>query len=107
MQPAQRQSLILACQFSTLPAWPRRSESFWGGAWGRGGEKRGCHGASAWAISSILVLIASEEKAATLQESGGKASLGGPQGRTKDPREDAHREANLNSIDKLLTELSN
>ena len=66
-----------------------------------------CHGASAWATSSILVLIASEEKAATLQESGGKASLGGPQGRTKDPREDAHREANLNSIDKLLTELSN
>lgn len=59
-------------------------------------------------ISSVLVLVGSEEQAAEPQESGGRAGLGGPKGRTGDGREEAHTKADLNSIDvQLLAELSN
>lgn len=72
---------MLACQLSNLPAWPTRSES----SLGTGG------GDAAWATSSILVLLDSEEQAAK-QENGGKAAPGGPEGRTGDSRGEAHME---------------
>lgn len=50
----------------------------------------------------------SEEQAAEPQESGGRAGLGGPKGRTRDGRQEAHTKADLNSIEvQLLAELSN
>lgn len=63
-------------------------------------------GDAAWAISSVLVLLGSEEKAAK-QESGGEAAPGSPEAELETPgRKPTPREASVNSTeDRLLAEL--
>lgn len=90
---------MLTCQPSNLPAWPTRSEELFRG------QGRGCHGAAAWATSSILVFIDLEEQVAVPQRAEGTCP-DGPRGRTRDLTEENHTEASLDPTeDRLLAEL--